>query len=413
MTNMITIDLNFVREQFPAFSEPSLQGFAHFENAGGSYACRQSIDWLDRFYRETKVQPYYAFEPSRLGGEQMDAAKQRLAGWLNVGSDELHFGPSTSQNTYVIAQALRQELKPGEEVIVTNQDHEANVGVWSRLEDEGIVVREWRVDPETAELHPMDLEALLSPRTRAVAFTHCSNIVGSINPVREITDLIHDAGAWAIVDGVSFCPHGMPDIQSLGADIYMFSLYKVYGPHLGVMYLSSDLNAELPYQGHFFNAGIPSARFTPAGPDHAQIATVNGVVDYMEAIHAHHFDDAAPVEQQAERVRGLFREHESDLLQPLLDYLVSHPKIRMIGKDRAAVRAPTAAFTVEGHSSTELGTKLADRKLGVGVGHFYAYRLIEALGIDTDDGVLRTSFVHYTSEEEVTLLIEALDDLIQ
>ena len=169
---MTTIDLNFVREQFPAFSEPSLQGFAHFENAGGSYACRQSIDWLDRFYRETKVQPYYAFEPSRLGGEQMDAARHRLAGWLNIAPDDLHFGPSTSQNTYVIAQALRQELKPGEEIIVTNQDHEANVGVWSRLEDEGIVVREWRVDPDTAELHPMDLEALLSPRTRAVAFTH-------------------------------------------------------------------------------------------------------------------------------------------------------------------------------------------------------------------------------------------------
>ena len=410
---MTTIDLNFVREQFPAFSEPSLQGFAHFENAGGSYACRQSIDWLDRFYRETKVQPYYAFEPSRLGGEQMDAARHRLAGWLNVGPGELHFGPSTSLNTYVIAQALRQELKPGEEVIVTNQDHEANIGVWSRLEDEGIVVREWRVDPETAELHPMDLEALLSPRTRAVAFTHCSNIVGSINPVREITDLIHDAGAWAIVDGVSFCPHGMPDIQSLGADIYMFSLYKVYGPHLGVMYLSGDLNAELPYQGHFFNAGNPSARFTPAGPDHAQIATVNGVVDYMEAVHAHHFDDAAPPEQQAERLRGLFRDHESELLQPLLDYLVSHPKIGLIGKDRAAVRAPTASFTVQGHSSAELGAKLADRKLGVGVGHFYAYRLIEALGIDTNDGVLRTSFVHYTTEDEVTRLIQALDDLIQ
>ena len=409
---MTTIDPQFGREQFPAFNEPSLQGFAHFENAGGSYACRQTIDWLDRFYRQNKVQPYYAFEPSRLGGEQMDLAKQRLADWLNVGPDELHFGPSTSQNTYVIAQALRQELKPGEEVIVTNQDHEANIGAWSRLEDEGIVVREWRVDPETAELHPMDLEALLSPRTRAVAFTHCSNVVGSINPVREMTDLIHDAGAWAIVDGVSFCPHGMPDVQSLGADIYLFSLYKVYGPHLGAMYLSRDLNAELPYQGHFFNAGAPSARFTPAGPDHAQIAAVNGVVDYMEAVHAHHFDDA-PVGQRAQRVRDLFREHESSLLQPLLDYLVSHPKIRMIGKDRAASRAPTVSFTVSGHRSMELGAKLADRKLGVGVGHFYAYRLIEALNLDTDDGVLRTSFVHYTTAEEVTRLIQELDDLIR
>jgi cysteine desulfurase family protein (TIGR01976 family) len=409
---MATFDLDFVRSQFPAFSEPSLEGFAHFENAGGSYACRQTIDWLDRFYRETKVQPYYDFPASRIGGEQMDAGKQRLAAWLNIGADELHFGPSTSQNTYVIAQALRQELKPGEEVIVTNQDHEANIGVWSRLEDEGIVIREWKVDAETAELHPMDLEALLSPRTRAVAFTHCSNVVGSINPVREITDLIHAAGALAIVDGVSYCPHGMPDIQSLGADIYLFSLYKVYGPHLGVMYMSRELNAELPYQGHFFNAGIPAARFTPAGPDHAQTASVNGVVDYMESVFAHHSGEGASIEQQAAFVREMFRERETALLQPLLDFLGGHPKIRMIGKDRASGRAPTVAFTVPGQSSMELAAKLSDQKLGVGAGHFYAFRLIEALGIDTDDGVLRTSFVHYTSEQEVSRLISALDQLV-
>jgi cysteine desulfurase family protein (TIGR01976 family) len=409
---MSDLDLDFIRGQFPAFNEPSLEGFAHFENAGGSYACRQTIEWLDRFYRQTKVQPYYDFPASLTGGEQMDAGKKRLAAWLNVGSDELHFGPSTSQNTYVIAQALRQELKPGEEVIVTNQDHEANIGVWSRLEDEGIVVREWHVDPETAELHPMDLEALLSPRTRAVAFTHCSNLVGSINPVREITDLIHHAGAWAIVDGVSFCPHGMPDIPSLGADIYLCSLYKVYGPHLGVMFMSRDMNAELPYQGHFFNAGIPEARFTPAGPDHAQIASVNGVMDYMEAVYEHHHAGSAPVEQQAAAVRALFRDSETALLQPLLDFLSAHPKVRLIGKERVGGRAPTVAFTVDGHRSLELAAKLGDHGLGVGAGHFYAYRLVEALGIDTDDGVLRASFVHYTSPDEVSRLINTLDQVI-
>ena len=409
---MSEFDLEFIRGQFPAFSEPSLKGFAHFENAGGSYACRQTTEWLDHFYRQTKVQPYYDFAASAIAGEQMDAAKQRLAAWLNVGNDELHFGPSTSQNTYVIAQALRQELKPGEEVIVTNQDHEANIGVWSRLEDEGIVVREWKIDPETAELHPIDLEALLNSRTRAVAFTHCSNVVGSINPVREITDLIHDAGAWAIVDGVSFCPHGMPDISSLGADIYLFSLYKVYGPHLGAMYISRDLNAELPYQGHFFNALLPAARFTPAGPDHAQIASVNGVVDYMEAVYKHHHGGSAAADQQAGAVRELFRDIETALLQPVLDFLSSHPKVRLIGKTRAADRAPTVAFTVDGHRSMELGAKLSDLGLGVGVGHFYAYRLIEALGIDTDDGVIRASFVHYTSPDEVDRLLNALDELL-
>ena len=406
-------DLEFVRQQFPAFSEPSLQGFAHFENAGGSYACRQTIERLDRFYRETKVQPYYVFEPSRHGGELMDRAKERMAAWLNVGADEVHFGPSTSANSYLLAQALCQHLAPGDEVVVTNQDHEANVGAWRRLADSGFTVREWRVEPATGELDPADLDALLTERTRAVAFTHCSNVVASINPVRQICDRIHAAGAIAIVDGVSFAPHGLPDIPALGADIYFFSLYKVYGPHLGVMVLSRELNRDLPYQGHFFNADKPGYRFTPAGPDHAQIAAVNGVVDYLEAVFAQHHPggEAAPAEQ-AKALRQLFRDRETELLQPLLDFLSGRERTRLIGKSQAEDRAPTVAFSSDKRSSQEIAAKLAKMNIGVGAGDFYAYRLVEALGYDMDDGVVRASFVHYTSPEEIRRLVEALDTLL-
>ncbi len=410
---MSVLDIDFARSNFPAFNEPSLEGWGFFENAGGSYACGQAIEWLNRYYRQTKVQPYYDFPASTTAGEQMDTAKQRMAAWLNVAAEEVHFGPSTSQNTYVLAQALRQELKPGDEVIVTNQDHEANIGVWNRLEDDGIVLREWKVDPDTAELHTLDLETLLNERTRAVAFTHCSNLVASINPVREITDMIHRVGALAIVDGVSFCPHGLPDVRALGADVYLFSLYKVYGPHLGVMVMTGALNGDLPYQGHFFNAGIAAARFTPAGPDHAQIASVNGVLDYLEAIYQHHYhgEDVTDV-QKAAAVMKLFQEQESRLLQPLLDFLSGHPKVRLIGRNNTQGRAPTVTFTADGHRSTELASQLAGFKLGVGVGHFYAYRLCEALGIDTEEGALRTSFVHYTSQDEVDQLVVALDQLL-
>jgi len=409
---MKTLDLDFVRSQFPAFSEPSLEGFAHFENAGGSFACRQTIEWLDRYYRQTKVQPYYDFAPSAKAGLQMDAAKERMAAWLNVGQDELHFGPSSSQNTYVIAQALRRYLKPGDEVIVTNQDHEANSGSLSRLNDDGFVVREWKIDPDSADLNPKDLEALLSSRTRVVAFTHCSNVVGSINPVRELTDLIHRVGAWAFVDGVAFSPHGLPDIEALGADLYFFSMYKVYGPHLGAMFLRRELNAQLPNQGHFFNADHPAKRFTPAGPDHAQIASVNGVMDYMDAIAERHGFGGQPVLARAAAVRSLFRDHETGLLQPLLDFLSNHPKVKLIGRVKAAQRAPTVAFTAAGHRSGELAARLGKLKFGVGVGNFYAYRLLKALGIDTDDGALRVSFVHYTSKEEIERLIKALETLL-
>jgi len=410
---MAKLDINFIRKQFPAFSEPSLQGFTHFENAGGSYACRHVIDSLQRYYRETKLQPHYGFEPSHSAGLEMDRARERMAGWLNVATDEVHFGPSTSQNTYVVAQALRQHLKPGDEVIVTNQDHEANVGVWRRLEEAGMVIREWQVNPETAELDSAELEKLLNDRTRVVAFTHCSNIVGSMHPVREWTDKIHQAGAIAIVDGVSYAPHGLPDVDALGADIYLFSLYKVYGPHLGVMVMREALNRELPNQGHFFNAGHPTARFTPAGPDHAQIASVNGVLDYFEEVFTHHYDEKdATAARKTSAVRALFQHTERRNLRPLLDFLSQKQAVNLVGKNMTKHRAPTVSFTVAGRDPAQIAAQLASSKIGIANGNCYAYRLMEALEIPPAEGVVRISFVHYTSPQELDRLLEALDHIV-
>ena len=409
---MTALDLAFVRSQFPAFAEPSLAGFAHFENAGGSFACGQVIAALNRFYRQTKVQPYYAFEPSASAGAEMDRARERMAAWLNVGTDELHFGPSTSQNTYVLAQAFRRHLQRGDEVIVTNQDHEANVGAWSRLQDDGIVLRTWQVDSAGA-LNIPDLKALLGARTRLVAFTHSSNVVGTIHPVRDITDLVHRAGALAVVDGVCFCPHGLPDVAALGADIYLFSLYKVFGPHVGAMYVRKGLAAALPSQAHVFKGDVLAGRFTPAGPDHPQVAAVNGVIDYMEAVAAGHGHADLPVQERAAAVRRLFRDYECERLQPLLDFLLSCGKVRLIGSTTAAARTPTVAFTVAGQSSAFVAMELARLGIGVGVGNFYAWRVLKALGIDTTDGVVRVSLVHYTSAKDVDRLIAALRPLLQ
>ena len=229
------LDTKYARSRFPAFSEASLRGLAHFENAGGSYACAPVIDRLTRYYAERKMQPYGPAEPSRKGGLEMDEARTRLAAMLGVGEDELHFGPSTTQNTYVLAQAFGQELEPGDAVIVTDQDHEANSGPWRRLEYLGVEIREWTLDPDTGHLDPARLEALLDSKVRLVCFPHCSNVIGEINDVRAIVQMVHAAGALACVDGVSYAPHGLPDISALGADIYLFSTYKTYGPHQGIM----------------------------------------------------------------------------------------------------------------------------------------------------------------------------------
>ena len=408
---MIKLDIDFVRNQFPAFKEPSLAGFAHFENAGGSYACAQMIDALHHYYTATKVQPYYCFEPSIGAGQEMTRARERMGSWLNVSANEVHFSASTSQNSYVVAQALRDYLSPGDEIIVTNQDHEANIGVWRRLEAQGVVIREWRVNPQTAELEDAGLDALLNEKTRVVAFTHCSNIVGSINPVRQWADKIHAVGALAFVDGVSYAGHGLPDIESLGADIYFFSLYKVYGPHLGVMVMRDAVNKALPSQGHFFNVGSATSRFTPAGPDHAQIASVNGVIDYFEAIDSHHFS-AADKSPKAQRVGALLHSAEIENLKPLLAFLKQRAGIRLIGKLATDNRAPTVSFTVDGVDPAVIAEKLAEQHIGIANGNCYAYRLMEALDISPEQGVVRLSFVHYTSAEEVNRLIEALEGLI-
>jgi len=402
------LDTDFVRANFPAFAVPELRGQAFFENAGGSYACGQVIDRLHRFYRERKVQPYAPYAAARAGGAEMDEARARLAAMMGIAPEELSFGPSTSANTYVLAQAFRRALAPGDAIIVTNQDHEANSGPWRRLAEDGFEIREWRIDPATGHLDPADLRPLLADgRAKLVCFPHCSNVVGEINPAAEIVAMAQAAGAVACVDGVSYAPHGLPDIGALGADIYLFSAYKVYGPHLGLMAIRRALGERLPNQGHWFNGESLYKRFTPAGPDHAQIAASAGIADYLDALHDRHFAPDASPRRRSARVHDLMRAHETSLLQPLLDALRERNDIRLLGPADAAQRAPTVAVAL-GRPPQPVAEALAREGINCWAGDFYARRPLEAMGIDPGEGVLRLSFVHYTTREEVERLIAAL-----
>ncbi|MCB0035955.1 MAG: aminotransferase class V-fold PLP-dependent enzyme [Anaerolineales bacterium] len=409
---MTKLDINFIRQQFPAFSDPNLQGWAFFENAGGSYPCTQVVDRLTTFYNETKVQPYGPYPASMRAGAAMDEAYTAFAGYLNVDEDEIHFGPSTSQNTYVLAHAFRPLWQAGDEIIVTNQDHEANSGAWRRLAEFGIVVKEWRIDPETGELNPADLDELLTDKTKLLTFPHCSNVVGHINPVREIAAKAHAAGAVVVVDGVAGAPHGFPDMQTFGADIYLFSLYKTFGPHLGLMVVRKPLLAQLVNQGHYFNAGYPHKKLTPAGPDHAQVAAAAGVAYYFDALYDHHFGDGAPAAERNRRLHELFRAREQALVEPLLGWLSERDDLRLIGPRDAAVHAPTVAVVPQHKPAHFIARELAEHKIMANSGDFYAVRVLEGMGIPLDPGVLRMSFVHYTTEAEVAQLMEALDAVL-
>ena len=410
---MPELDLGFVRSQFPAFSEPSLQGQAFFENAGGSYACGQVIDRLTRYYKETKVQPYWSFEASARAGREMDSAYARLGGLMNIAADELLLGPSTTQNVYTLSHAFRPMWNDGDEIIVTNQDHEANSGAWRRLAETGIVVREWSVDPDSGELKLDDLDNLLNAKTKLICFPHCSNIVAHINPVREIADKAHAAGAHVVVDGVSYAPHGLPDMEALGVDVYLCSLYKVFGPHQGLMAVRRPLLEALHNQSHYFNENNLRSKLTPAGPDHAQISASNGVVDYMEAVHAHHYgDEATAPELIGQRVHDLFRAQEQAQLTRLLDHLRVRNDLRILGPSDASVRAPTVAMQMHNRHPGEIADELATKGIMAGADNFYSVRVIEAMGVKSSPGVLRLSFVHYTSAEEIDRLLEALDDTL-
>jgi len=407
----MNLDIDFVRAQFPAFNAAPLTGQAFFENAGGSYTCRPVIDRLFRFYTERKVQPYAPYAASTLGGQEMDEARMRLAALMGVDTDELSFGPSTTQNTYVLAQAFAQWMRPGDAFIVTNQDHEANSGPWRRLAERGFEMREWKINPETGYLDPADLMTLLDDKVRLVAFPHCSNVVGEINDVAAICKIVHDAGAVACVDGVSYAPHGLPDVGQLGADIYLFSAYKTYGPHQGIMVIRRELGMALPNQGHHFNGDILYQRFTPAGPDHAQVAASAGMADYIDALYAHHVDGDAAAASKGAAVHDLMRAYEQELLQPLLDYVSAKNSVRLLGPDRAERRAPTVALALQ-VSAGEAAAQLAPHGIMAEGGDFYALRPLEAMGVDMTKGVLRLSFVHYTSKGEVDRLIEALDQVL-
>ena len=408
---MTKMDIDFVRSQFPAFQEPTLQGQAFFENAGGSYTSKFVIDRLNRYYTQRKVQPYAPYEASRLAGEEMDEARLRLSGVLNIPANDLSFGPSTTQNTYVLAQAFRQMLSTGDAIIVTNQDHEANSGPWRRLAESGIEVREWEVDKDTGFLDLTDLANLLDDKVKLVTFPHVSNIVGQINPVAEICAMVKAAGAVTCVDGVSFAPHGLPDIKALGADIYLFSAYKTYPPHQGIMYMEADLAMRLPNQGHYFNADSRYKRFTPAGPDHAQIAACAGMVDYIEALHDHHFSANVSLAEKARATLTLQTIHETELLAPLLEYLRARNDVRLIGADKAEDRVPTVAIGLKS-AGEGVARELGAHGIMAGGGDFYAVRLMKGLGIDPSHGVLRLSFVHYTNTQEVEKLMKALDQVL-
>jgi cysteine desulfurase family protein (TIGR01976 family) len=407
------LDLDFVRSQFPAFKDPLCKDWSFFENAGGSYVPQQVIDRLNNFMISTKVQPYAEYPMSKIAGDNMDEATELFAKMINANNKEIIIGGSTSINLYVLSNALKYSLKPGDEVIVTNQDHEANISPWRRLSEVGANIKEWKINPKTAELDIETFETLLTDKTKIVAVTHCSNIVGTVNNLKKISELAHKKNAIVIGDGVSYAPHGFPDVKDLGVDFYTFSLYKTYGPHLALLYGKEQILKDLPNQNHEFLEGKYPYTINPGGANHEELVSLIGIYEYFENLFNHHYPQKKieSIRSKIEKINNLISIHEENLANPLLKYLDERKDIKLIGKNKInnKNRAPTISFISLKKSSMEISNFLTCNNIATRNDNFYAWRCLKALGISIDDGVIRISMTHYNTNEETEKLINCIE----
>lgn len=385
------------------------------DNAGGSQVPVDVADRVRAYYLEDYVQLGADYRTSRRAVATVDAARAFARQLCGVEADDpVILGASTSALCAALADAhARAPIDGRDEVVICDAGHESNIGPWARLADRGYRVRVWRADPATGDLSLEDLDALLSERTRIVAVHHVSNILGRIEDVPAIVSRAHAVGARVVVDGVAFAPHQAVDRAGLGADFYVFSTYKVYGPHMAILCGSKDAFAGLVGANHYF---VPESdvayRFELGGVSHEGCAGLLGTRDYFARVAG-----VSPADLDragVERAYRAFAAWEQAPMQTLLGALSRRHDVRLIGPATAdpGVRVPTVSFVVRGRSSRDVVLACNERGFGIRYGHFYAHRLVEALGLEPADGVIRASLVHYTTQEEVDGLLATLDDVL-
>ena len=408
----MSLDLDFVRRQFPVLHEHASE-WALLDNAGGSVLPRQVGARISSYLERSMVQLGASYPLSQAATASLAAGHAAIELLLGANPGEVVLGPSTTLDARLLARALRPGWTAGDVVIVSELDHAANLGPWLALAETGIEVKVWPLRPETASLELADLEPLLDERTRLVCFTHCANVVGRIHDVRAIADRVHAAGAEVCVDGVAFAPHRLVDVQALGVDYYMVSLYKIFGPHVGALWGRRALLERAKGQNHdFIGEHELPYKFEPGAANHELVAGLPGILDYLAAIELHHVGGLAEDRRAGlARTFALFAAHEARLAERLLGWLRERSDVRIVGPSESdsSLRVPTIAFVVAGRASSSIPALLERDKLAIRWGHFYAPRAMRALGLDEHEGVVRVSMVHYNTLAEVDRLIASLD----
>lgn len=401
---------------------PALDGdFTFLENAGGSQVPASVADAMRRHLLEDCCQLGAGYPASDRATATVDRAHRFMDRFVNgEGLGRVVLGASSTGLLHTLAHAWAPTIEPGDEVVVCEQGHEANIGCWVALERAGATIRWWRVDPETGSLSLDDLAGLLSSRTRIVAFPHVSNLLGEIVDVEAATRLVHEAGGKVVVDGVALAPHRAIDVAAWGCDWYVWSTYKVYGPHMGGLFGRFDAFAELKGPNHYF---IPENdlpyKFELGGASHEGCAGLNGLAPLLGTLAGR--SDAESLDADdcdrptIERAFEAMTRMEAPLQSTLLQGLAGMPGVRVIGPTGDAVeeRVATVAFVHETIDPTAFVTAAREAGVGIRNGHMYAYRLCEAMGIPPEPGVVRISAVHYNTPTEIERCLDSMEDRIR
>jgi cysteine desulfurase family protein (TIGR01976 family) len=385
----VAFDVAAVRARFSALDRTT----AFFDAPGGTQEPDSVIEAMAVYLRESNANLGGPFETSRRSDALVVSAHHAAARFLGCDADEVAFGQNMTTLNFALTRTLGRELRAGDEIVVTRLDHDGNVAPWLHLADDlDLVVRFADLDEEDATLDLEDLERQLGARTRVVAFPWASNAVGTITDVRRIVELAHEAGALAWVDGVHYAPHGPIDVRDVGADVLLCSPYKFFGPHLGLLYGRRELLERWrPYKVRPAPDEPVSARFETGTLPHEALAGFEAAVAYVESVG---WD-------------GILA-HERDLGERLLAGLPDD--LRLYGRPTMEGRTPTFAVTVPGLTPEQAATRLAERDLAVWWGDYYAFEVMQRLGLP--DGALRLGIIHYNTAEEIDRLLAGLHELL-
>jgi cysteine desulfurase family protein (TIGR01976 family) len=410
------LDLSWVRSQFPALGQlVNGRPVVFLDGPGGTQVPQRVIDSIADYLSRNNANTGGAYHTSRNTDRMIAEARSAMGTFLNCDADEIVFGPNMTTLTFAMSRALGRELGPGDEIVLTLLDHDANFSPWKALEEKGVVIRtvEFNQDDCTLDMH--DLAAKIGKRTRLVAVGYASNAVGTINNVAEVVRLARQAGALSYIDAVHYAPHGLIDVRALDCDFLVCSTYKFFGPHMGVLYGKRDLLKKLrPYKVRPNTDNIPNC-WEWGTLNHESIAGIKACVDYWEALGRRANPAVATRCAAIMTAHEAIHEHERKMTEKMVAGLLVIPGLKLYGINdprRFEERCATFVVRIEGHTPLELATKLGERGFFTWDGNYYALNLTEQLDVERLGGFLRIGLVHYNTMEEVERLLAALREIV-